>query len=214
MLSVFFASAFAVQAVGATVPPTESPAVITSEQSIAETPRCLIKALTPIRLSITNPLASNAVSTGQMFAFTLAEPIVLDGGRSVPAGTPGQGEVVHAARSGMAGKAGELVLAARYLDYQGLRIPLRSMRFGKGGKDMTGTATAISIGTAVVAPLAGIFALAITGGEVRIPAGAIAEAKISADTLIDASRLSEPLPDARPVAPPITTVPTSEGKSQ
>lgn len=171
---------------------------------------CTVKSLTAIRIAITNPIASNGVSTGQLFAFTLAEPIPLDGGHSIPAGTPGQGEVVHAAHSGMAGKAGELVLAARYLNYQGTRIPLRSMRFGKGGKDQTGTANAIAIGTAVVAPLAGIFALAITGGEVRIPAGAIAEAKVAADTLIDISRLAVPLITTIP-ALPTANHPTTEG---
>ena len=65
---------------------------------------------------------------------------------------------------------------------------------------------------AVVAPLAGVFALAITGGEVRIPAGAIAEAKISADTQIDGGRFAVP---AAPIAPPIvTTSSTSEGSTQ
>lgn len=219
MLNVLFAAIVAAQA----APVADQPAAPTEAaqpQAAPAAPCCIIKALTPVRLAITNPLASNAVSTGQLFAFTLAAPILLDGGRSIPAGTPGQGEIVHAAHSGMAGKAGELVLAARYLDYQGVRIPLRSMRFGKGGKDQTGTANAVLMGTAVVAPIASIFALAITGGEVRIPAGAIAEAKISADTQVDASRLAAPAPSPvlAPAAPPtppsapiVSTNSTSEG---
>lgn len=208
MLSVLFAAVAVAQA----APVADQPVISPPVEAVPVVPCCTIKALTPVRIAITSPLASNTVSTGQLFAFTLAEPILLDGGRSIPAGTPGQGEIVHAAHSGMAGKAGELVLAARYLDYQGIRIPLRSMRFGKGGKDQTGTANAIMIGTSVVAPLAGVFALAITGGEVRIPAGAIAEAKISADTQIEAGRLAVP---AAPLAPPIvTTSSTSEGSTQ
>lgn len=204
MLSLLFAAVSAAQA----APVADQPvAAAPPVETVPSAPCCTVKALTPVRIAITAPLASNSSSTGQTFSFTLADPLMLDGGRSIPAGTPGQGEVVHAARSGMAGKAGELVLAARYLDYQGVRIPMRSMRFGKGGKDQTGTANAIAIGTAVVAPIAGVFALAITGGEVRIPAGAIAEAKISADTVIDASRLV-----AAPT--PVTSNPTSEGSIQ
>lgn len=203
MFSVAFAAALAAQA----APVAETSVVRPATEAAPAAPCCMVKALTPVRIAIASPLASNSSSTGQTFAFTLADPLLLDGGRSIPAGTPGQGEVVHAARSGMAGKAGELVLAARYLDYQGVRIPMRSMRFGKGGKDQTGTANAIAIGTAVVAPIAGVFALAITGGEVRIPAGAIAEAKISADTAIDASRLPS-------LTTPVTSNPTSEGSIQ
>ena len=67
------------------------------------------------------------------------------------------------------------------------------MRFGENGKDQTGVANAVAIGAAVVAPLAGIFALAITGGEVRVPAGARAEAKVSADTRIGVPPVAVPV---------------------
>lgn len=200
VFSVIYAALLAAQPVLG----VEGPIAAPPDPAPAVPDCCVIKALTPVRLAITLPIASDTASTGQLFAFTLSAPILLDGGHSIPAGTPGQGEVVHAAHSGMAGKAGELVLAARFLDFQGSRIPLRSMRFGNAGKDKTGTANAIAIGTAVVAPLAGVFALAITGGEVRIPAGAIADAKISADTRIDAAQL----------ALPAVTSSTSEGNVQ
>ena len=213
MLSVFVAALFAAEPVVVTPQPvvistiTTTPVIASPPPTIADC--CVIKALTPVRLAITNPISSNAVAAGQLFAITLSSPILLDGGLSIPAGTPGQGEVVHALRSGMAGKAGELVLGARYLDYHGTRIPLRSMRFGSIGKDQTGTANAIAIGAAIVAPLAGIFALAITGGEVRVPAGALADAKISADTRIDATRFAAPAAGSTP-APSST----SEGNVQ
>ena len=208
MFSVLFAAFAAAQA----VPVAEQPLVASPPAVVPVFPCCTIKALAPVRLAVSNAIASNTVSTGQTFAFVLAEPILLESGHSIPAGTPGQGEIVHAAHSGMAGKAGELVLAARYLDYNGTRIPLRSMRFGKVGKDQTGTANAVAMGAALVAPVAGIFALAITGGEVRIPAGAIAEAKISADTMFEAGRLAPP-PSASS-APTIANITSSEGKTQ
>lgn len=213
MLSVVFAGVFAAQA-GPVVDQPPAIPIVAPVQAAPAALCCTIKALTPVRLAISNPIASNAVTIGQTFAFALAEPILLDGGRSIPAGTPGQGQIVHAARSGMAGKAGELVLAARYLDYHGVRIPLRSMRFGTVGKDQTGTANAIAIGAAVVAPIAGVFALAITGGEVRIPAGAIAEAKVSADTQVDAGQLAVPAPPSAPPPAIITTTPTTQGIAQ
>lgn len=196
MLSVFFAAALAAQTVPATEPPIAAPPA----PPIALSDCCVIKALTPVRLAITNPINSNATASGQSFAITLSSPILLDGGRSIPAGTTGQGEVIHAARSGMAGKAGELVLAARYLDYHGIRIPLRSMRFGGAGKDQTGLAFAAT--TAI-----GLIGMVITGGEVRVLAGAPADAKISTDIRIDPALL------AAPTIPPSSSS-TSEGNVQ
>ena len=60
-------------------------------------------------------------------------------------------------------------------------------------------------GTVLVRP----FSLAITGGEVRVPAGALADAKISADTRIDATRFAAPAAGSTP-APSST----SEGNVQ
>lgn len=192
MLSLLFAAALAAQA----APVVDQPIATPPAPTLPIAACCVIKAMTPVQLAITNPIASNAVTPGQFFAITLSQPILLDGGRSIPAGTPGQGEVVHASRSGMAGKAGELVLAARYLDFQGIRIPLRSMRFGSVGKDQTGLAFAAT--TAI-----GLIGMVITGGEVRVPAGALAVAKISADTPIDAGQFALP-----------TTSSISEGNTQ
>ena len=44
------------------------------------------------------------------------------------------GEVVHAKKGGGSGAAGELVLAARYLDFEGSRVRLRSMRLDGNGE--------------------------------------------------------------------------------
>ncbi len=93
------------------------------------------------------------------------------------------------------GKAGELILAARYLEYQGTRIPLRSLRYGQGrGKDNVGTAAVVGF---AVSPIITPF---ITGGEVRVPAGAEALAKVAADTKIDHAKLSQPAAQAASIS--------------
>jgi hypothetical protein len=92
------------------------------------------------------------------------------------------------------------VLAARYLDYQGIRIPLRSLRYGKGqGTD--NAETAMWVGFAV----SGLITPFITGGEVRIPAGADVWAKTAADV----SFAPVPVPVAQPLSEqPSPQVPT------
>lgn len=136
-------------------------------------PCCRVAKLTPVSLAIKDALASDTARIGQVFALRLAEPIDLGGGQVIPAGIEGAGEVVHAAKSRAMGKPGELLLAARYLEWNGTRIPLRSFRFGRPqGTDNVGAAVAASFASALFVPF-------ITGGEVRIPAGANAWAKVA-----------------------------------
>jgi len=150
----------------------------------------VLAKLTPVFLTIDEPVESDKAKIGQSFRLKLAQPLSLAGGIDIPAGTLGAGQVVHAAKSRAMGKAGELVLAARYLDYQGLRIPLRSLRYGKGqGKDDAETAAIVGIAvSALITPF-------ITGGEVRIPAGTDVWAKTAADVSF-------------PPHPPAQSVPT------
>jgi len=157
-------------------PAPVSPAPVAPLVTPAPAECCVLAKLTPVFLTIDEPLDSDKSTIGQRFKLSLRQPLEISKSVIIPAGTTGIGEVVHAAKSRAMGKAGELVLAARYLDYQGNRIPLRSLRYGKGqGKDNVDTAAIVGIVvSAWITPF-------ITGGEVRIPAGADVWAKVAAD---------------------------------
>ena len=192
-----------VQAVPAQLAPADeviapaSPTILVPPASPAPVTCCVLARLTPVFLKIDEPLDSDKSKIGQHFKLSLAHPLEIADGIVIPVGTTGGGEVVHAAKSRAMGKAGELVLAARYLDYQGTRIPLRSLRYGKGqGKDNVETTMWVGLAvSALITPF-------ITGGEVRIPAGADVWAKVAADV---------PFPRAAPAPVPTeisTQVPT------
>lgn len=165
----------------AQVPTTENP-VTPAPATALEQPTsacCLIPALTIVSIEILSTVNSQANKIGENFAIRLVEPIIINGQIIVPAGAIGSGDVVHAAKSRFGGKPGELIIAVRYLEHQGQRIPLRSLKFGSGtGKD-NGT-TALAVGVAV----SSVLSMFITGGEVNVPAGTIAQAKTSADVII------------------------------
>jgi len=151
----------------------------------------VLPALTPVRIEILETMNSATSRIGAHFPIRLATPIDLPGGGHVPAGATGSGDVVHAAKSRFGGKPGELILAVRYLDADGVRIPLRSLTYGDArGRDNTDMAAAVNIA-------AGVVAVFITGGEVNIPAGTVANAKTSA-----------------PVTFPVPVVPISAPSSQ
>ncbi|CAN5550034.1 hypothetical protein BH10PSE14_BH10PSE14_24940 [soil metagenome] len=156
---------------------------------------CLIPGGTIVEIAIDDPLDSKTSVIGQHFALHLVTPLQLtDGHFVIAAGTKGVGEVIHAARAHMAGKAGELILVARYLDVDGVQVPLRGFRLGGQGKDNSGLVSAATISIGVVGML-------ISGGEKRVPPGSIATAKIAVDTVLP------PLPAAAiPAAMPAATV--------
>ncbi|GIX20626.1 MAG: hypothetical protein KatS3mg120_2302 [Erythrobacter sp.] len=141
----------------------------------------LLPKATPVVIAVDKEVGSKISVAGEMFPIRLAQPVELDGVRLLPAGITGEGQVVHAKKAGMAGSAGELILAARYLDYNGRRIELRSFRFieqgdailsrGKNNVDLA-AATNAAIG-----PL-GFF---ISGGNTTIAPGTLASAKTRND---------------------------------
>jgi hypothetical protein len=170
-----------------TVTPTASdaPNLALSDPAGGTPGRCTMPARTVIEIEIADAVNSKRNHPGDRFAIRLAEPLTIDGRVVAPAGTPGVGEVVHAARAGAAGKAGELILAARYIDIAGTRLPLRSFRYGRSqGKD---NSSAVGIGNMVAAavlPGAAMLGFLVSGGNVDIPPGTRANAQTAQDLTI------------------------------
>ena len=159
----------------AIVASTTSPAnaAPTPSTPMMATPRAL-PAGTLVEIALTKPVGSKLSKRGDRFGIRLVEDLKLDGVVLLPAGAEGEGEVIHAAPGKMGGGPGELLLAARFIERGGLRVPLKAFKMGRSGRDNVDSAM-------VVAMVAGPFALFIQGGEVVIPAGTIANAKLAAD---------------------------------
>jgi hypothetical protein len=155
------------QAQTAQAPPAE-----TAPQAIPATPGPAIAAGTVIELELAEPVSSRIGKHGDRFAFRLHAPVLLDGVVVLPAGTPGVGEIVHADRARGGGKPGELILAARYLELGDVHLPLRGMKLGLAGKDNSNRTMAVAIALGPIAHF-------IHGGEIEIPVGTVAQAKLA-----------------------------------
>jgi hypothetical protein len=152
----------------------EAPASLTdSEQTIADRLHTLA-AGTEIHLRLLEPVASHTHKRGDRFKLEVAEPITVDQAVIVPAGSPATGEVVHAAKSGMSGKAGELILVARFLRVGEHEVKLRSFVAGNGENRL---ALATGLGMTL-----GLPALFVVGKNLVLPADTDVYAKVSADT--------------------------------
>ena len=108
------------------------------------------------------------------------------GGHVVAAAvTPGVGELVCAAKARAGGKAGELILAARYLDLGGKHVALRTLRYGPSqGRDNSGAVNTGNMVAAATIPIAGMIGYLIAGGEVNVAPGARANAQTAAEVVL------------------------------
>lgn len=141
----------------------------------------LLPKTTPLTIVIDAELGSKISAAGQKFPIRLARPVTVDGVEVLPAGIIGEGEVVHAKKAGMAGAAGELVLAARYLEHDGRRIELRSFRFYDAGDETLSKGQDNTGVSNVTTALAGPIGFLIGGGNTNVLPGTLASAKTRND---------------------------------
>ena len=161
----------------APTPSTPPPGAAVASAEASPSPAaacCRIPAGTAVALVLVDPLSSKTQKAGATFHIRLDQPITVDGQVAVAAGAEGVGEVIDAAPGGMGGRGGKLVLAARYLESGGVRLPLQSFKIGVGGGADRSNASLI------VSEVVGPFGLAVHGGNVDWPAGTAATAKLSA----------------------------------
>jgi len=132
---------------------------------------------TVVRIELAESLSSSVNFKGNTFAIRLVEPIVGDGGVLVPAGTPGVGEVISSGHAEMGGKAGKLVLAVRYLDFNGRHIPLHGLKLAMGGNDNSSIRSTTTIMSGM-APAIAVVGAMTAGEDVSFALGTTAQAKL------------------------------------
>ncbi|HET9865001.1 MAG TPA: hypothetical protein VFP37_16270 [Steroidobacteraceae bacterium] len=148
-----------------------------------------VPALTPVVVRIEDSISSNQNRRGDRFRITVDEDVRIGDVLVIPAGSTGEGEVVHAAKSGAGGKAGELILAARFVRVGDAEVRLRSLALGARGKDHTNDA--LAAGFAI-----GPFAMFVKGGIVTVPAETLGLAKTAQELMLPAVVSPTPLPAA------------------
>jgi hypothetical protein len=115
----------------------------------------------------------------------------------VPAGTPVHGEVAHATENRWGGIAGELILAARYVQLPKGRLRLRSS-IAASGKSRTGA----SATTVILFGVAGVF---VQGDNRTLPAGTPLSARLAEPVTFQC----EGVPASAPAAPAAPASPST-----
>jgi hypothetical protein len=138
-----------------------------------------VPALTPLYVRIDAELSSKKSRNGDRFPIHVDEDVRIGDVVVIPAGSVGEGEVIHAAKSGGGGKPGELLVAARFIRVGEQEIRLRSFSLGAKGRDRSDTA----LGTSIVLGPLGLF---VVGGVMTIPSGTVGGAKTAAEIQLPA----------------------------
>lgn len=198
--AVIAALAADVEALAATTPPP--PPVVT------------VPRLTPVVIELLATLSSETSTAGDHFPIRLYEPVQIDGQTVIPAGTMGEGEVIHAKHKGGMGAAGELILTARFLEIYGQRIPLRSLRINGDGQSRIDTVNTINVASAATIPLASLVGFFITGGAKTVNEGTVAGARFAEDFEVLAPDAAPAPPENEPAAAPEATVPVPQEASE
>ncbi len=167
-----------------TTPPVATPPVATPLDAAVQPGPVVAPSGQVVGIVLTQQISSKTAKKGDRFTFKLSTAVVINGVEIIPAGTPGEGEVIDASHAGLAGKPGEIQLAARFLQLGDQKIPLRGMKLGSTGVDRTDTVLAATIFVGVVGVL-------ISGGDITYPAGYPATAKLNQDV---AARPAAPAP--------------------
>lgn len=190
------------QSATATDPIQTEPAASASSLKLA--------ALSPVELKILDDITSKTAVSGMPVRLALSRPLYVTSGLGIPEGTAVEGVVIHAAKGGMGGKSGELLIGAKLIRVAAdTAIPLRSFKLGPANgrnNETLAFATAVAVG---------LPALLINGGSARVPAGTVANAKTSAEVEIPVTLLSKlPLQaEPNPPAPaPATQVNSNQGE--
>jgi hypothetical protein len=144
---------------------------------------CRVPPGTLVEVQLVDEVSTKVQKAGDTFALRLARPLIVNGRVVLRAGTPGVGQIVESAKPGMGGKAAKLVLAAEYLTQRGAHVPLHGLQLAAVGRGNVAASEVMGIGAIAFAPL-NIVAFAIKGGDVVLPPGTIAIAKVSSGVVL------------------------------
>jgi hypothetical protein len=107
---------------------------------------------TPIQLSVNEQLDSRTHEQGDMFSLTVVSDVMTAGHVVIPRGTRARGQITWRTGSGSFGKSGKMEIAFRFLELNGLRVPLRGMHRQEGSGNSAATVGAV-LGAGVIGGL-------------------------------------------------------------
>jgi hypothetical protein len=138
-----------------------------------------LPADTPVTLHLLEAVGSDSHARGAHFKMVVFEAVVADEVVVIPAGTPADGQVIHANKSGIFGKPGELTITSRSVSLGDRTIKLHSL-LTRIGQSRTNLASGL-----LLVPLAPIF---VHGNQIVVPADTEVVAKTLTEEVFETTQ--------------------------
>lgn len=117
-----------------------------------------------VPLALTGEISSSRNRLGETIGMVVTSDVVSNGIVVIPQGTRAVGEISFRSGRGMFGKSGKLEISFRYVDMDGVRVPLDGAHFQAGDGNTVGT-----IGAIVAAGVVG--GMVVTGRSANVSEG-------------------------------------------
>lgn len=160
---------------------------------------------TMVEVQLSTNLQSNFINEGQFIAFTVVEPIKINGVTVIERGARARGKIAKVRKAGRWGRAGEIYLEMQdVIAVDGARIPLKLTRKEKVTGDSDHATSVVRGGVTIAAVVLlgpvgviyGAYSLARSGlnkgGDAVIPAGLLLETKVIGNAKVKVA-LTEPV---------------------
>ncbi len=140
------------------------PAVVDTQAAAPMAAEALLPANTEVVLTMNATVSSKSHRLGEKFSLTVAQDVKANGMTVIPRGTRAVAQITRRTNKGGFGKAGKMDFDFRYLDLNGLQIPIEG-RHHQQGDSRTGA----TVGAVVAAGLVG--GLLVKGKSAKIEEG-------------------------------------------
>jgi hypothetical protein len=144
--------------------PVAAPAVVETEATAPMAAEAVLPANSEVVLTMNETVSSKSHRLGEKFSLTVAQDVKVDGNTVIPRGTRAVAQITRRTGKGGFGKSGKLDFTVRYLDHNGIRIPLEG-RHHQAGEGRGGAA----VGAVVAAGLVG--GMLVKGKSAKVEEG-------------------------------------------
>lgn len=143
--------------------PAAVPAVVETVAAPAAR-EAVLPANSEIVLTMNETVSSKSHRLGEKFSLTVAQDVKVDGTTVIPRGTRAVAQITRRTGKGGFGKSGKMDFTFRYLDHNGMQIPIEG-RHHQAGEGRTGA----TVGAVVAAGLVG--GMLVKGKSAKVEEG-------------------------------------------
>ena len=144
--------------------PAAQPAVVETQAAAPMAAEVVLPANSEVVLTMNETVSSKSHRLGEKFSLTVAQDVKVNDAVVIPRGTRAVAQITRRTGKGGFGKSGKLDFTFRYLDHNGMRIPIEG-RHHQAGEGRT----AATVGAVVAAGLVG--GMLVKGKNARVEEG-------------------------------------------